>query len=207
MKKILLSLTLLSVIFSCQREGDLISVDNKVIEKIKMDTLELGQEAALGKTTTLLAESNKINILRPTVDYQDLNSAFYLTHNFGNSTNSVSIVFRLNPNGNMRFYRTNMYGQEKDIWFVATNTGNPAYTPILMAQTNGNLVLYKNEGYYSANDVLWNSNTWVASGVTSPSIKIQLFEERSIYSGLKYIAKLILEGNGYYRHVIAEGEI
>lgn len=196
MKNLFISLCFVSVLYSCDRNDDVIAPLDENKENIITDTVS---QSSQSRATTLLAESHKISSLIP----DDLGPVYKLDYRNGMN---ISIIFRLQRNGNMLFFAVNNYNNwPKYLWNSGTaNSG--AYNPILLAQTNGNLVLYKNVENYSANDVLWNSNTWVAAGVSNPNIKIQLFKETSTW-GTQYTAKLILEGNGYYRKVIAEGNL
>ncbi|HBN6700560.1 hypothetical protein [Elizabethkingia anophelis] len=184
MKKIFITFSALCIFISCDRQEN--TNDNVIDHK----AMNINNNISALSSYTLVAESLKINKLNA----EDLPGTYKLDYD------GITLTFRLQKDGNMVFVASNNTTKRaKFIWNSRTNV-NFGDNPVLIAQTNGNLVLYRNVGDYSANSVIWNSNTYVAEGVTNPVIKIQYFTE-----GSKHIGKVILEGNGYYRHVIAEG--
>lgn len=95
----------------------------------------------------------------------------------------------MQADSNLVLYFTNKYGVERPIW--ATNTNRPGQgSPYLIAQQDGNLVLYSN------GEPLWSSNTAVFQ-VGNPHIKLQLYQR-----GSGYRIKFILGGGGNERKEI-----
>lgn len=91
-------------------------------------------------------------------------------------------------------------------WASDTST-NYAVQPFLVAQTDGNLVLYKSAPYIAANAV-WATNT-DSGDVSDPKFKIQVIKKTNSLnsSSPKYYATFILEGNNSERHEITVSEI
>ncbi|MEN4758773.1 hypothetical protein ABEG63_00365 [Chryseobacterium sp. C39-AII1] len=74
------------------------------------------------------------------------------------------------------------------------------------AQTDGNFVVYQKAPYVLSNSV-WATNSYVGS-VSNPYIKLQLVRVKNeLFGTQKYVYKLLIEGNGTDRVVVAEGDL
>lgn len=103
-------------------------------------------------------------------------------------------VYRLimQLDNNLVLYRERQ-GQRTVLWHSNTHrfdVGNPK----LIAQTDGNLVIYANNTI-----PIWNSNTAVNYHVDSPHIKIQLYSRTGAFIPSGYRIKVILGGNNEER--------
>lgn len=90
-------------------------------------------------------------------------------------------------------------GFTRAIW--STNTHRDSGTPWLIAQNDGNLVIY-NDG-----NPLWHTNSSVSGNVSNPHIKMQLYTRSggSIPAGIRI--KLVLGGNNVERKTFAEVDL
>lgn len=193
-KQILISLTLFSI-FSCQDE----SISGIDESSNRIENIPSVSNKFSARQTTVLAESSKINIL-------NVEPSNY----YGVTYGSNRLILDLQADGNLIFkvVRLNSDGSTagwQDLW--TSNTGNrfptfPTSNRYLAAQNDGNLVLYEGNSAY------WNAGTYTGTNIQNPVIKIQFIKVSPTFNSgsPRYYGKLILEGNGQDRKVIAEGE-
>lgn len=204
MKKLFLIPAVLLLTVSCQNESitgidqknemNAVSAKNSETEKFSLDK------------SVVIAESGKIerlNVIYPAV----VDENAYYGARYGDTRvvldlqadgNLVLKVVYLNSNGTARAW--------KDLW--TSNTGGRAWNPAraLIAEADGNLVLYGNG--YNKSDNYWNAHAGTGGVVQNPVIKVQFIKVTNALNtaGPKYVGKIILEGNGQDRQVIGEGE-
>ncbi|ODM52390.1 hypothetical protein [Elizabethkingia meningoseptica] len=167
---------------------------------------QLNENASIGNpearisftSTQLLIESRKVDML--TVD-QTLNLEW----------DGLNIYAILQADANLVLYARNTRitnSPRYTLWATNKYLPYPIQTARLVAQLDGNLVVYRDAPNIPSN-MIWASYTDTKPDVTNPSIKLQVVKKtNALNSGSpKYYVKFILEGNNSDRKVIAEVDI
>ncbi|WP_106915750.1 hypothetical protein [Chryseobacterium aurantiacum] len=105
----------------------------------------------------------------------------------------------MQEDSNLVLYYKDRNGFERPLW--ATNTDRKSGTPHLIAQGDGNLVVYNN------GNPLWSSNTAINGTVSNPHIKVQLFRKRGPFIPSGFRIKVILGGNNEERALITRVDV
>ncbi|KPH12637.1 hypothetical protein AMQ68_15110 [Chryseobacterium sp. ERMR1:04] len=179
---------------SCSRETDLINEQPTTLSSKNIND----QEKISFTKTVVIAESNKIS---------SLTTGQSLVLNYAN----VNLHLDLQHDGNLVLYASPIqwFGPSPYPAKWATDTNSPigSSQSYLIAQGDGNLVLYRNAPYIASNSV-WATNTNTGN-VSDPKFKLQIIKKtHALNSGSpKYYATFILEGNNSERHEITVSEI
>lgn len=205
MKKLFLISSVLFLITSCQNEtttGIDQTSDMKAVSATKTsETMRNPFEKR-----TVVAESGKIsrlNVIYPVVANQDA----YYGARYGNTR----VILDLQADGNLILKAVHINsdgsaGPWKDLW--TSNTGGREWNAnrSLIAEADGNLILYGNGNDKTGN--YWNAQMSTSGGVQNPVIKVQFIKVTNALNtaGPKYEGKIILEGNGQDRREIGGGE-
>ncbi|PTT39785.1 hypothetical protein DBR28_06795 [Chryseobacterium sp. HMWF028] len=140
-----------------------------------------------------------------------INQEFFITETtnhpqkiYGGSSIEISHEQRkyrliMQDDSNLVLYYKDQNGIERPLW--ATNTERQGGFPHLIAQEDGNLVIYNN------GNPLWSSNTAVSYPVSNPHIKMQLFRKRGPFIPDGYRIKIILGGNNEERALIKSVDV
>ncbi|PKF74731.1 hypothetical protein [Chryseobacterium sp. PMSZPI] len=187
------ALTLLTMsIVSCSRETDSLTEQTSVKNARNSNI----QERISLTKTEVLAESYRMSIL---------NVGQSLVLKYGN----VNLHLDLQTDSNLVLYASpiNYWGPAPYPVKWASNTylGNGVAQPLLIAQTDGNLVLYKAHPTVPGN-AIWSTNTYSGT-VSNPRFKLQIIKKTHAINGTRYYATFILEGNDSERHEIAVEDI
>lgn len=179
-------------ITSCSRETDSMTEQTPVQTAKKMNAQE---KISLTKTE-VLAESHRMSLL---------NVGQSLVLKYGN----VNLHLDLQLDSNLVLYASpiNYWGPAPYPvkWASNTNLGIGVAQPFLIAQTDGNLVLYKTQPSVPGN-AIWSTNTYSGT-VSNPRFKLQIIKRTHAINGTRYFATFILEGNDSERHEIAVEDI
>ncbi|MBV8327207.1 hypothetical protein [Chryseobacterium sp.] len=204
MKKLFLASSALFMAVSCQNETATGIDQTSEMSAVSSKTPETARISL--EKSIVLAESPKISrlgVVYPTVGNQDS----YYGVRYGNTRvildlqadgNLILKAVHINPDGSA--------GLWKDLW--TSNTGGRQFNigRALVAEADGNLILYGNG--YNNTENYWNAQAGTGGVVQNPVIKVQFIKvTNALNTGSpKYVGKLILEGNGEDRKVIGSGE-
>lgn len=173
------------------------SCQNREVEdvtKVETQTPASPQTSKFSFTRhTVLAESSKTSVLH----WGEQNSLIV------NGTRPYQYRVRLTIGGdcNMGIYFDRGNGTTSTvIWKTNTNrAGN--FNPWLVAQNDGNLVLYS-QNNYNPTYALWASGTNGSSWINDPKFKLQLLSETGPFIASHTIVRLYLEHNGSDKTVV-----
>ena len=185
MKIKLLALLSLSVFLASCSQDDILDNGNMNVQNEKQITANGNSMSRLGLTTIkFIKESGPIHP-------QALNSDESLI--LKNNDDTYRLIMQ--ADNNLVLYRERPGGYRAVLWHSNTHrvdiTGSR-----LVAQTDGNLVIYNN------NIPLWSSNTAVNYHVEGPHFKLQLYSRTGAAIPSGYRIKLILGGNNEERNEI-----
>ncbi|ASW73690.1 hypothetical protein CJF12_04885 [Chryseobacterium piperi] len=187
MKTKLLTFVSLSMLLTSCGQDD--TLDNVTVQNGKVQTTENTSKSFPGSGLTTL------KFISETTNHpQILNAGESI------SLENNGVVYRLimQEDSNLVLYRETP-GSYSALW--SSNTVRSQGTPKLIAQNDGNLVIYNN------NNPLWDSDSAVTGNVSNPHIKLQLYSRTGYLIGNGFRIKIILGGNNEERREITYRDI
>lgn len=180
--KLLTFLSLALFLSSCAQDDTL---DNVNVENRKVQAANEARGISLINLTFIKETTNHPQRLDP-------GQSIGFTH--------YNYTYRLEMQGdsNLVLYQDRP-GFTRALW--STNTHRDTGTPWLIAQNDGNLVIYNN------GNPLWHTNSSVSENVSNPHIKLQLYSKSGAMVPTGIRIKIILGGNNVERKTIAEIDI
>lgn len=172
--KLLTFLSLSMLLASCAQDDTL---DNVTVQNEKVQANNGDKSARIGLTTvTLLQEVTNSSVLNAG---EAINVTDYI--------NTFQLVMQ--NDHNLVLYRIRG-GHAQVLWQSNTHRTDLSTPSLLLAQHDGNMVIYNN------GIPLWNTNKAVNYYVNDPHMKLQLFSRKGSFIYPGYRIKLLLSGNG-----------